>query len=796
MEALEETKDVILAQEAPPLPRRPSVHGNDDTHLQILQLLSAHMKLLLDAPEHLWRLIERKKYFPAAWLFLLARVVHRALVRDDEQDEGTWSSQGLDVLEQFPLVQRQWDAVSQFRSQIIHKATMSLREHNTSTEDTCATLLTLHLLDSRPLTETLSVLLGQRSKTLHTMLSWTSESSDYPSPHGASYSRQTNGHVPEKLKLGKSQTGFRRIPIREVKQATQTALDAISRTVKVARSIFQDDSSQRSMIGIILEYIQSDSPDPSAYSKTLPSELQLTTQTLLMTLPSSTHFLLLPPNLRFYKPYVDLASSSSFVPQAQFAQKLDEWFLKSTKNLQTAVQRWFSDLQSVKEVWNIRSSIWKWISSSSGLGAQETARLKSIFDDVCHKRVIGIWKLALVDAEKAFRDQLSSAASGLREGLNTPHTDSSPVEFLFQAPPLPVLSQAGPGPGLGPVDTSFQKYKATLRRQLVGRTSLLNDVLTTLERCARTLQQDLSHVLAGDSDNAPILVEKLTEAYRPDAESLCCNVVGTLDAAAEKDAEASVAMNSLVFIGRVADELASQSPFVSNIGCGENVAKDFQKKTRALHDRIIDRWRKHTISRIVQEHRLTVRPSSRAFTSTLSLPSAPSSDLVQSLLSLSNAIQQLGFPRDPARQNGLVDKTLRLFITNLVGDGWEHDGLQTLYDLEFLRRLADLWGGEWLDICELLGEQTLRVREMYHLEDTTGDGIEFEHNASEYLARTQILFGTLLPHPPMVSVQAATTDKYATLLPFGSPALDQKFHPAIALAKPSSRFGLLLVGGK
>jgi conserved oligomeric Golgi complex subunit 1 len=254
------------------------------------------------------------------------------------------------------------------------------------------------------------------------MLSWTSESSDYPSPHGASYSRQTNGHVPEKLKLSKSQTGFRRIPIREVKQATQTALDAISRTVKVARSIFQDDSSQRSMIGIVLEYIQSDSPDPSAYSKTLPSELQLTTQTLLMTLPSSTHFLLLPPNLRFYKPYVDLASSSSFVPQAQFAQKLDEWFLKSTKNLQTAVQRWFSDLQSVKEVWNIRSSIWKWISSSSGLGAQETARLKSIFDDVCHKRVIGIWKLALVDAEKAFRDQLSSAASGLREGLNTPHT--------------------------------------------------------------------------------------------------------------------------------------------------------------------------------------------------------------------------------------------------------------------------------------------------------------------------------------------------------------------------------------
>jgi hypothetical protein len=63
-----------------------------------LQLLSAHVKLLLDAPERLWRLIERKEYFSAAWLFLLARVVHRALVSDDELDESSWSSRGIDVL--------------------------------------------------------------------------------------------------------------------------------------------------------------------------------------------------------------------------------------------------------------------------------------------------------------------------------------------------------------------------------------------------------------------------------------------------------------------------------------------------------------------------------------------------------------------------------------------------------------------------------------------------------------------------------------------------------------------------
>jgi hypothetical protein len=68
------------------------------SHLQTLQLLSAHMKLLLDAPEHLWSLLERKQYFTAAWLYLLTRVVHRALIREDGQDEDGWTSQGINVL--------------------------------------------------------------------------------------------------------------------------------------------------------------------------------------------------------------------------------------------------------------------------------------------------------------------------------------------------------------------------------------------------------------------------------------------------------------------------------------------------------------------------------------------------------------------------------------------------------------------------------------------------------------------------------------------------------------------------
>jgi hypothetical protein len=60
--------------------------------------VAAHIKLLLDTPEHIWRLLEKKKYLHAGWLFLLARIIYQALVRtDNEDEEDDWRAQGIDV---------------------------------------------------------------------------------------------------------------------------------------------------------------------------------------------------------------------------------------------------------------------------------------------------------------------------------------------------------------------------------------------------------------------------------------------------------------------------------------------------------------------------------------------------------------------------------------------------------------------------------------------------------------------------------------------------------------------------
>ncbi|KAF8203821.1 hypothetical protein BJ912DRAFT_1018517 [Pholiota molesta] len=270
LDALEESREAILSQhDLPAPPKTAAIAGLDDRHLVTLQVLSAHMKLLLDAPEHLWRLIERKKYFEAAWLFLLSPCLLHSILQAE-----------------FPLVQRQWDVVSQFRPQIIHKSTLSLRESSASSEETCATLVTLHLLDSRPLNETLATLLSQRSKTLQSILAWNST---------------------------------KPVPVREVTQTMKRALSAIAQTVITARTVFNDEHAKASLIVGFFDQCK----------KT--NDLYLTTQSLLTHLTSSANFQLLPANLR---------SSSD-----QWRHSAAQWFLglqsiKEVWTLRNSIRRY------------------------------------------------------------------------------------------------------------------------------------------------------------------------------------------------------------------------------------------------------------------------------------------------------------------------------------------------------------------------------------------------------------------------------------------------------------------------
>jgi hypothetical protein len=69
-----------------------------------------------------------------------------------------------------------------------------------------------------------------------------------------------------------------------------------------------------------------------------------------------------------------------------------------------------------------------------------------------------------------------------------------------------------------------------------------------------------------------LLLEKFKEGYRSGAKVLCADVIHSLKSAADTHLEETEnVIHSLVFIGRVADELASSSSFASSIECDGDV---------------------------------------------------------------------------------------------------------------------------------------------------------------------------------------------------------------------------------
>jgi hypothetical protein len=180
--------------------------------------------------------------------------------------------------------------------------------------------------------------------------------------------------------------------------------------MNVARGIF-DGSSGRALIERVLEFIQSDA-DKNA---NIPTELQLTTQTLLLNVTSTAHFQLLPQNLQSYKPYVDLTSSSTSLRREQFLTQLNDWFLQSTKLLQNAIHDWFKELETVKEVWSVRVASRKWTNATT-LTEREKMRVSDMVDQICRERIVEIWMSMLKATSATFETTLDVSLRSIGSG--------------------------------------------------------------------------------------------------------------------------------------------------------------------------------------------------------------------------------------------------------------------------------------------------------------------------------------------------------------------------------------------
>ncbi|TFK30900.1 hypothetical protein FA15DRAFT_662966 [Coprinopsis marcescibilis] len=749
--SFEDCKAAILAQQEPPLPSRTTTFGGvNDRHLHTLQTLSAHLKVLLDAPEHLWRFIERKKYLHAAWLFSFIRVVHRGLVKDDEEEE-SWTKIGIDVPIEFPLVQRQWDEVSSFRSQIIHKATLSLRELSSSVLDICSTLVALHLLDSRPLTETFAALLGQRTKALSPLLSWRVE---HKAPTVA------NGHPPGQKPTKTSK--LRSHLSKEILHANQRVLNTIIKTINTSREIFEIQGNRKSsLITLLLKAVQSDSENFE-----LSKDLELSTHALLINSTSSAHFLLLPSNLQSYRPYVDLTSASTSYSPVEFQQALQKWVAKASKSWQDASDNWFTNLLSVAEIWDVRSALRNAIQTST-LEAAQKEELNKIVDYVSRSRILSVWSTTLSNGLASFKKEVFVF-------LSKPQLVSS-AETLFRTPPPPSVSSQG----AKAADTKpFRQYQAALKQHLLNRTGQVDTVLASLEQCARSIQKDLSIVFSDTSEDGKSFAEVLVDGYQPHAETIVDDVALALEETVESSLTNSD-INNLVGLANVSDDLGSSSIFITHIGCRRNITQKFRSRIDHAYDRVVQEWRSRTIDRVVEVF------SDMGTQPLASQVAGPSPRLLQSLLELSGALRELGVRQHHIRHQPIIQGTLKLFIERHLSD--ESHPPQP-HDILFLKAIAGTYGPDWDEFTTKL---TDKLKEQAALPDLA----EAEGIASEHLSRTQTLLSTLLPCFSQIQVSISGTGPSAQgqFLLFTAPSSKQEYQSALEVAKPSPRFGLLLV---
>ena len=84
--------------------------------------VAMQMKFLLDTPEKLWAALDARAFFKATRLYLVAQTINSNLNVETDEDI-------VRVLQTFPLLQRQWASLRNFRESILKNARATLEQN-------------------------------------------------------------------------------------------------------------------------------------------------------------------------------------------------------------------------------------------------------------------------------------------------------------------------------------------------------------------------------------------------------------------------------------------------------------------------------------------------------------------------------------------------------------------------------------------------------------------------------------------------------------------------------------------
>ena len=449
------------------------------------------------------------------------------------------------------LLQKQWETLVPFRSQIVDRATDSLRSRTTiGAKELADTLLAIVLLDNLALPDALDLFLHQRTRSLRDILQLS---------HVSQYPRARRESIASIRSISKEREEISGM----LKESVTSFLD----TVSLVRAVFDKGSKSESMLGSMERLIQisenvsthesaTSTPQKSSHerrasrlasiSTPLPTRTQSATSPpisayqVLQGLPSAQILLrYLPGNITGFTPFIAPSSNPDVLG------KLATWQTSSIGLLREAIPSWLGALHSVSDVWAVRTDLTRLLGDGSVEG-----EIKTALEDEWGARIQAVWGDKLASILSLAESKVSEAAKVVND-----ENDVSPESYIFTELAFP----PAPAHALTASSTPFTQFVADLTKRTTWRTPLLHGVLVALETAAADLKADM----AG-------LPKALYESYAAKAEESLAKLVEVLkgvmkDVVAAREGESKNIAVGQMLVGRVAIYLAKQSEFLRDL---------------------------------------------------------------------------------------------------------------------------------------------------------------------------------------------------------------------------------------
>ncbi|KAK4518497.1 RNA export factor gle2 [Mucor velutinosus] len=443
-----------------------------DTKRKYIYVIAALVKSLADVPEQIWHALENHRYLHASRLYILAKQVHAYL----EQEKG---SSTIDIEVAFPVIQRQWDAVSAFGPQIIQRATHYLRVSEQATEHIAEVIVALMLLDDQTYAESINKLLEMRSNVIRDILQQYTKTTD-----------SANHRITHQL--------------REVSLI-------IKRTLVQVFDIFvsKEGGHQQTLIESYIESFLKTFliPSKSSHGNETPSQPAITR---LFSPSSNVHLIVryLPESIQNYTPSFD---PSPHVLPSDVQQHIAAWMEEVKAILNDQLPHTLAPIHNQAELTQVRSKLWelldedentrdktnKWqITAKHLLSARYslwTSLYRNVFND-CSKKLI----------DTALADLAKQPAQVVWPLIMDPKKQRPRRDFSLTMKIWPSTAKHQAAFALPNLSSSqeIEGFKASLKETANDRTDKLGKLQACFDTALHTIRKDVQqHFIHTDQEH-------------------------------------------------------------------------------------------------------------------------------------------------------------------------------------------------------------------------------------------------------------------------------------------------------